>query len=69
MKYGYAKETDAEIRNTFLTFVLATLKTDRCSDNMHKEVPLAAQKMANDTGENRRRDWIHCSDLESRYAS
>lgn len=28
----YAKESDTEIRNIFLSFVLATLKTDKCRD-------------------------------------
>lgn len=39
----YAKETDMEKRNIFLTFVLATLKTAKCRDLSNRPaVPLVA---------------------------
>ncbi len=38
---NYAKESDTEKRNIFLTFVLATLKTDKCRDLSNRPaVPL-----------------------------
>ena len=40
---NYAKESDTEKRNIFLTFVLATLKTDKCRDLSNRPaVPLVA---------------------------
>lgn len=40
---NYAKESDMEKRNIFLTFVLATLKTAKCRDLSNRPaVPLVA---------------------------
>lgn len=40
---NYAKETDTEKRNIFLSFVLATLKTDKCRDLSNRPaIPLVA---------------------------
>ena len=40
---NYAKETDTEKRNVFLSFVLATVITDRCREiSKRSAIPLAA---------------------------